>query len=219
MALRVAAIAVLAAMLGAFAGEARAHPHVWVTVRTEIVHDGQGRIAAFRHHWTFDEFFSGFATQGLDRNGDGTFDRAELAELAKVNVTSLAEFDFFTFPKAGGEKVELGPPLDGYHLVHENGRLTLHFTLPLETPLDPRTAGITFSIYDPTYYVAFSYAGDSPVRLVENAPAACRAEMPSRPEPQPEVTNLGEAFFQNLGTGSDFGARFARDVAIACGAR
>ena len=198
---------------------AHAHPHVWVSTKTEVVHDAQGRVAGFRHHWTFDEVFSTYAAQGMDKNGDGKFDRAELAELAKVNITSLSEFDFFTFAKVGEESVPLNEPLDGYYLSHDNGQLTLHFTLPLKTPLDARKGGFSFSIYDPTYFVAFSHAEKAPVTLARNAPPGCAASI-EKPKPlsaqESSLSDLSEAFFNELGAGSDFGAQFAPDVLISC---
>ena len=50
------------AVLALLASEARAHPHVWVTVRSEIVYAPDGSATAVRHRWTFDEMFSTFAT-------------------------------------------------------------------------------------------------------------------------------------------------------------
>lgn len=208
-----------AAVSGLLAAPAAAHPHVWVTTKTEVIHDGQGRVTAFHHHWTFDAVFSAFAAQGMDKNGDGKFDREELAELAKVNITSLSEFDFFTFPKLAGKDIELKQPEDGYYLSHDNGMLTLHFVLPLKTPLDPREGEVRFAIYDPTYYVAFSYAEKTPVWLAKNAPAGCQVEM-KKPLPvsaqETSLSDLSEAFYNNLGPGSDFGAQFADDAIIAC---
>ena len=87
------------------ASEAFAHPHVWVTARSELVYGPEGRMTAVRHAWTFDDMFSSFATQGLDADGDGKLTREELAPLAEVNVTSLAEFKFFTFGKFGDKRV------------------------------------------------------------------------------------------------------------------
>jgi ABC-type uncharacterized transport system substrate-binding protein len=43
---------------------AQAHPHVWVTMHTELVYTSDGRITGVRHAWTFDDMFSAFATQG-----------------------------------------------------------------------------------------------------------------------------------------------------------
>src|SRR5688572_365562 len=76
------------AALLAMSGKADAHPHVWVMVETEIQTDGAKNVTGFRHKWTFDEFYSSFATQGLDVNGDGQFQPEELKELTEVNITS-----------------------------------------------------------------------------------------------------------------------------------
>jgi ABC-type uncharacterized transport system substrate-binding protein len=61
-----------------FATAANAHPHVWVTLKSDLVFAPDGKIAAVRHAWTFDEMFSVFATQGLDKDGDGKLSREEL---------------------------------------------------------------------------------------------------------------------------------------------
>ena len=65
---------------------AAAHPHVWATVRTEIVFGPDHRITGIRHAWTFDEFYTAMAVEGLDTNKDGVFSKEELAPLAKINV-------------------------------------------------------------------------------------------------------------------------------------
>src|SRR5215213_8527449 len=56
----------LALLAGLGLAEASAHPHVWVTVKSELVYAPDGTLTAVRHHWTFDEMFSTFATQGMD---------------------------------------------------------------------------------------------------------------------------------------------------------
>lgn len=201
---------------GAWSGAA-AHPHVWVTVRTEVLYDENRAISGFRHKWTFDEYYSSFAVQGLDGNGDGKYDRVELAELAEINISSLKDFGFFTFPKLAGTVLERKPPED-YWLEYDGTNLTLFLTLPLTEAVAPDKAKeFTFGIYDPTFYVDFALADDDPVRLA-GAPEGCN---PVIAEPDPaasevSVTGLGEAFFDNLdGDGSE-AERFARKVSISC---
>lgn len=150
---------------------AAAHPHVFVDARAEIIFDGQGRISAVRNIWKFDEAFSAFATQGLDKNHDGKLEASELAPLAKINVTSLKRYDFFTYVIAGSAKHPFLPPKK-YHLEYAQSRLTLFFTLPLAEPVAiDRLANV--EVFDPEYFVAFTFLKD-PVRL-DNAPAGCRA--------------------------------------------
>src|SRR5512145_2233873 len=97
----ISAAAVAVACTGAAAS---AHPHVWVTIKSELVYPPDGSVTGVRHAWTFDDMFSAFATQGLEAKSKGEFTREELAPLAEVNVSSLKEYDFFTHANANGKK-------------------------------------------------------------------------------------------------------------------
>ena len=207
--LLVAALAVLATTA------ARAHPHVWVTMKSELVYAPDGSVTGVRHAWTFDDMFSTFATQGLASKEKGKFTREELAPLAEVNVTSLKDFDYFTLARANGKKTDLNAPVD-YYLEFTDGLLTLHFTLPLAAPA--KAQSLDFEIADPTYFVDFSFAEKDPVRL-SGAPDACKiaALRPgeggteAKPQGQP-----GESFFNNLGASSNYGSRFANKIQVRC---
>lgn len=180
---QIAALALIAtALLFPLAERAAAHPHEWIDVASEIVFDDSGRLVAIRHHWRFDEAFSAYASQGLDADGDGALTTEELAPLAKINVESLAEFDFFTDLVAGEDLVGFRKPED-YWLDQADDRLTLHFTLPLAEPLPPGAVA-TLDVYDPEYYIAFTVPSANAVRLV-NAPAECRLNV--RPAATPDA--------------------------------
>ena len=93
----------LLALIGAV-GTAAAHPHVWVTMKTEVVYAPDGSVTGVRQAWTFDEAFTAFALQGMERNKDGSYPDSVLKPLAEVNVTSLKEYDYFTFAKSAKAK-------------------------------------------------------------------------------------------------------------------
>lgn len=163
----------LAAMAFAgWPGEPSAHPHVLVEAKSEVVFDAEGRMAAVRHVWQFDPAFSAYAIQGLDENADGELSDAELQPLAKVNVESLQEFDFFTYLAIGGKELEFAEP-EEYWLELRGGGLTLFYALPLKTPVAvaPDT---TLEVFDPEYFVAFTFVENDPVTLVD-APRNCTA--------------------------------------------
>jgi ABC-type uncharacterized transport system substrate-binding protein len=158
---------------------AQAHPHVFVTAVAAIVFDAEGRMTRIRHVWQFDEAFSAFAIQGLDANHDGKLSDAELAPLAKLNVDSLKEYGYFTQLSVDQKRLKLDPP-DKYFLRHANGLLTLYFELPLSTPARPG-AQATLEVYDPEYFVAFTFVKRAPITLLP-APAGCTAKYhPPRP--------------------------------------
>ena len=211
-----AILAALCAFLCLLPGSAVAHPHVWVKVQTQVLHDEKGRITGLRHAWTFDEFYSAFATQGLDKDGDGKMSQSELEPLAAENVSSLEEFDYFTFIKANGKDQPRAEPRDS-RLDHVDGILTLHLTVPLKTPLDPLLQKVAFSIYDPTFFVAFDFDKSNPVMLTSTAPSSCQAKFAGSKTTQVKLSELGEAFYSSLDASSEFGSQFAQTVDIVCG--
>jgi len=207
--------AFFAATLAALAfgpGGAEAHPHVFVVVKSEIVHDADGKVTGIRHAWTFDDMFSTYATQGLESKQKGVFTREELAPLAEVNVTSMKEFDFFTQGKLNGQKIEFGDPKD-YWLDYTNQELTLHFTLPLKAPVTVKD--LNLDIYDPVYFVSFELADKEPVKLVA-APAGCNLTFAKPNDKSAQTKNLGESFFNNMDPKNPFGTQFANKISVKC---
>jgi ABC-type uncharacterized transport system substrate-binding protein len=165
-----AALAVIANLMIAVTA-ASAHPHVWITMVSQVIYAPDGSVTGIRHAWTFDDMFSTFATQGLESKQKGVFTREELKPLAEVNVTSLKEYDFFTFAKTEGKKVEFVEPTD-YYLEYKDQLLTLHFVLPLKTPL--QTKALDLQIFDPSYFVDFSFDEKAkPPATLAGAPAQC----------------------------------------------
>lgn len=180
---------------------------------SELVYGPDGSATGVRHAWTFDDMFSTFATQGLESKEKGKFTREELAPLAQVNVDSLKDFDYFTAAQVNGKKAELNAPVD-YWLEFTDGLLTLHFTLPFKTPVKAQTLNV--DMYDPSWFVDFSFAQKDPVKLV-NAPAACRLAVlrPGEGGQTASKGQPGEAFF-NSGSASNYGAQFANKIVVKC---
>lgn len=207
----------LAAMLLTWmaADRAVAHPHVWVTMKSEIVYAPDGTVTGIRHAWTFDEMFSTFATQGLETKEKGKFTRQELAPLAEVNVTSLKEFDFFTYLTADNKKQTLNEPKKGeYWLEFKNSQLTLHFTLALKTPVKAKR--LDLATFDPTYYVDFAAAEKDPIGLA-GAPTACKLNMVKPKELTiAQGRALSESFFNQLDASSSYGAAYATKISVQC---
>ncbi len=193
---------------------AMAHPHVWVAVRSEVVFGDDGKIIGVRHAWEFDEMYSAFATQGLGKNGAPPT-KEELAPLAKTNIESLAEFDYFTFAKQNNEKPAFKPPQDVTLEVNERKSVVMRFFLPLQTPASAKKP-FSFQVYDPTYFVSFGLEKKEPVTM-SRAPAGCSLSLV---EPSPLVAadnqKLSEAFFQNMSPGADFGIKLATRAIVAC---
>jgi ABC-type uncharacterized transport system substrate-binding protein len=207
-----AAIRILLAALVSFAFTlpARAHPHVWVKITSELVYAPDGSVTGIRHHWAFDDMFSTFALQGLETKQKGQYSREELAPLAKVNVDSLKEYDYFTVATADGKKTPLAEPLPEYWLDYKDEVLTLNFTLPFKQPV--KAKDLKIEIYDPTYFIDFELAKQTPVHLI-GAPAQCQlaVELPR------ELTFLeGKRLAQNPEAATNWGSHFANKIMVKC---
>ncbi len=197
----------------ALAAPALAHPHVWVTIKSELIYAPDGSVTGVRHAWTFDDMFSTFALQGLAQKTKGQYTREELAPLAEVNVASLKEYDFFTYAKADGEKAPFVEPKD-YWLEYANSKLTLHFMLPLVKPAKARA--LELEIYDVGYFVDFVLAEKDPVALA-GAPSACKLTL-GRPQEMSfaQGKRLSEQASNDPAVANNWGANFVNRISVTC---
>jgi ABC-type uncharacterized transport system substrate-binding protein len=208
--------------LAAFAGlvmacsAACAHPHVWVTMTSELVYAADGSLTGVRHAWTFDDMFSVFATQGIEGKKKGEFTREELAPLATVNVDSLKEYDFFTYANANGKPLQFNEPQPGYYLEYDPKEtvLTLHFTLPLKAPVKAKELSV--EVYDREYFVDFSFAEKSPAKLV-GAPAHCKLAVINPEQMDSDLTTrLSQLAADQRDPTLTIGSQFANKIVVKC---
>jgi ABC-type uncharacterized transport system substrate-binding protein len=209
------AIVIVLASLMVVSGSASAHPHVWVTMKSTVIYGPDGAAIGVRHVWAFDDMYSAFATQGLEQKTKGEFTADELQPLAKVNVESLKEYDFFTFAKADSKKAEFVDPVD-YHLEFnaKDTVLTLHFLLPFKTPVKAKQ--LRLEVFDPEYFVDFALAEKDPVVLA-GAPAGCTLALG---KPQEMTKELAQKLAEIPQGGKipidSYGAAFANKIVVKC---
>jgi ABC-type uncharacterized transport system substrate-binding protein len=179
-----------------------------------VIFDAKGEIEAIRNAWTFDEMYSAFVTEGQSTDGQ-LLTKEELAPLAKTNVESLTEFDYFTYAKEARQNVEFGTPIN-YSLEQRQDKLVvLRFTLPLKTPASASKA-FSFQVYDPTYFVDFEMDQQDPVTLA-GAPKGCSVNvLGANPLETADAKKLSESFFSGLSPGFNFGIKLASRIIVAC---
>ena len=131
----------------------------------------KGTITGLQQARTFDELYTQQAIEGLDKNGDGKYDREELKELAQVNIDGLKEFAYFTVAKLADKELKFKPPVDYWLDYSDQKILTLHFTLPLEQPVSADASNFNFAVFDSSFFIAFEFA-----------PGGCREAQCARAE-------------------------------------
>ena len=191
-----------------------AHPHVWITVRTQVVFSADGKVASLVHDWVFDEMYSAFAIQGLAPPGE-LVKRETFAPLAKENAGGLADIGYFTTLKLDGKAVEFAPVTDYWMEERPDHLVAFHVVLPLKTPALPGRY-LSLLVADPEYFIDFEFDDKDPIKLVA-APEGCSASL-AKPKPieGEDKQKLDESYFTNLSPGANFGFKMASRVIIAC---
>ncbi len=202
-----------AACLAGAAVPSAAHPHMWVDVRVELRFDGEGRLAALRQVWLFDDLYTAFILDGMDGDGDGLPDQVQLDDLMRENLSNLKEFDYFTEVTGDVGKATFATATEGSTRVRGHN-LEMSFTVPLAAPMNPG-AQFTYAVFDPTYYIDMLHAeGDDAIRFA-GAPAGCNHEV-IEPNPDPATVELAASLDITESAGDTLGAFFAERVVVRC---
>lgn len=202
-----------AAFLTVAASAAAAHPHVWITMRSDVLVSPDGTVTGIRHHWSFDDMFSTFALQGVESKEKGKYTREELAPLAKVNVESLKEYDYFTYVTADGKTIDLSEPTSDYWLDYADSILTLNFTLPVKKPVKAKELKV--DIYDPSIFIDFVFAKDDPAKFVGGKECKMDVVYP-REMTFAEGKALSEIPADEPNLSMAWGAKFANKLLVHC---
>jgi ABC-type uncharacterized transport system substrate-binding protein len=209
---------------GLWAGPALAHPHVFIDTGIEIGFDEAGRIAAVQIVWVYDEFYSmmAIADYGFDPDFSGTLTDDERAELAEIYSNWQPGYDGDLYPVRDGGPLSLSQPFD-FSADYREGRIVITHRRTLDSPIRPDEVPVVFSVYDPTYYTAYTIA--APPQL--SGADGCRADV-ILPDFTYAAEQLEAAMSELLaGAGEvdleeDFppvGADFAEEVHVTCAAR
>jgi ABC-type uncharacterized transport system substrate-binding protein len=214
---RLAGLTFLAAAWAGAAG-ALAHPHVWIDMTSAVGFTSKGEIAALGVAWTFDEFYSMAAVDGLDTNKDGQYDAKELKELGDTYLKNLQRYNYFMALEGNGKALATKPAEAGVARF-EKGRLIFSFRLPLAAAVDPRAVKFAYSSFDPTYYISIQPAKVGGVRFSAGAPKDCGFKTREASGPAPAMGfNLSQTLQTPEPPDGIFGALPAPIVEIRCGA-
>jgi len=150
----VRAAALLTILLALWPVSAWAHPHVWADMRSQLIIDDTGLITGTRVEWTTDKTYARDALDGFHSKPDGTYSAEDMAKLTDENLSALSDYGYFINFRFKGDKQVMGKAQDGLQSYNPaSGRLTLQFTVLLQTPLDPRKGLISLKVYDPEFFI------------------------------------------------------------------
>lgn len=159
----------------ALAGQAPAHPHIFVDTGVEVIFDAEGRAVAVKVAWVYDDFFSLMMIEDrvLDRDHDGNLTPEEEAQLRGFDMQWEPGYNGDLYVLQDGREIALGGPTD-WTASYVAGRITSTHVRALETPVTPGKAPLVIQAYDTSFYTAYNIAGTP---LLTGASAGCMAEV------------------------------------------
>lgn len=208
-------VAMLAAPL-----PAAAHPHIFVDATVEVIFDGQGRAAAVRIGWTYDEFISLaiIESQNLDPDYDGVLTDEALVALSGFDMDWDADFEGDTYLTQDGQPLPLARPSD-WTAGYADGKVSSTHIRRLQSPVAVTDVPLVVQTYDPGFYTAYTVVG-TPVLTGRDG---CAAEVFT-----PDTSAADEALLAELAklpTTADIeiaypavGATYAQELRITCSA-
>ena len=201
------------ALFALLSGQASAHPHSFIAMRSELV-ASDGRLTAINMRWTMDEITSAdlLYDAGNAKPGDEIWKKLAAEVMANV----LGQH-YFTELWHGGKKVKFENRPSAYGLAREGHKAVLTFTLPLAAPQPLAAASYAFATFDPTYFVDMHYDHDADVTLGAGFPAGCTLKVVT---PKPDENLAAYALSLDKADAPpedmDLGKQFAQQVMLAC---
>ncbi|MEL6920903.1 MAG: DUF1007 family protein [Pseudomonadota bacterium] len=194
---------------------AAAHPHVFAEARLDVVSTDNGMLDELRHVWRFDELFTSTVILEFDADLNNELSGGELAEVANVVTTSIADFNYFQSVRVDGKELTIAPINDMLVDVVD-GQLIMIFTSRTEEDV-AMSDNPSFSIYDPTFYTSIEFYTDDDMQMV-NAPTGCGFEKVI-PDPEEAIAqnqqSLTDAWFSDP-DGNDLSRIFATRMEVTC---
>jgi len=193
-----------------------AHPHNWINVSTNFVLDEQNRLVMIKQSWEFDGIYSMITAANLKNAYEN--EQVGLTLMAEQMKKNLAGYDYFSNLLIDGEKVKI-PRADHAHLTMESrppiSVMTLDLDLKFDKPVELVGKELTWSVFDPTYYIAMNHKEVDDITISNSSGVECGKELVI-----PQVTEETIAYANSLDKSQrdtdGLGNQFAERVIVKC---
>jgi len=195
-------------MMAIVSAPVSAHPHAWIDVKTTLILTGRATVTAVREQWSFDASYS----NTLLKDGNGKW--KPLKPFVQTAMRNLAPYGYFMELHARGARLAIGRA-GGAEGEVRNGSLIMRFTVSLSKPIDISHSDLSFSVYDPSYFIAFEHVKDHPIAFEGPGVDACTARI-RQAKPSFEALSQAQAMDRNAPVNPELGRLFAETVLIHC---
>ncbi|KZX78591.1 hypothetical protein A3715_34085 [Oleiphilus sp. HI0009] len=193
---------------------AHAHPHSWIDVQTTLTLDADGNLIEITQLWEFDEVYSRIALETVTKEYENEMLGLEM--LAQDMVTNLKPYKYFSSLQLDKIDIPLSKPVYAkFEPYSEQGKLKLKQIFAFDTPVKLAGQAITWSVFDPTYYVAMNHHSADAVNVIANEKTRCAKQF-KLPSPTQEDIDYAASLDQTQRDSDGLGQLFSERVTIQC---
>ena len=194
-------LCVFAAILGS--SPLAAHPHVWVTMSTEIMRKpdpayfskpadqkrGQEGVIA-RVTWVFDDAYSAYSVIDMKKGTDGLPLQSALDQFGQEVLTNLKKVDYYTALRYNitNQADEWADITERYvptlKVFYKNDRLKMVFDVLMTEKTSDFAAELSqnqwqaeLRIFDPSYFISMEYRAEDAVTFSPDLARICQADV------------------------------------------
>lgn len=194
-----------------------AHPHNWVTMRSEFKLNEGGKLVSINQIWRFDFFFSAILIAETVNEWQQPLHKALEFEARRM-IKNLKPYRYFSVLSVDERTIQLPIP-NHYELqvVTSEGQEFLELTMRFELDQRPTFTGveISWAVYDPTYYIAYSHEHAGNVRILHAPTLYCSKQL-KLPKLTEELIMYAFSLDQTQQDTDGLGLTFAEKILIKC---
>lgn len=193
-----------------------AHPHNWINVSSHFIVNNQHELTEIKQSWEFDEFYSMITY--ADLKNEHTNEQIGLALMADQMRNNLAAYSYFSHLLVEGKQIQI-PKADHALLTIESHPPVTIMTLTLEfkfkKPIPITGKEITWSVFDPTYYIAMNHQSVNDIIIEKSEGLECGKEL-VLPTPTAETIAYAGSLDKSQRETDGLGSEFAERVVVTC---
>lgn len=151
---------------------ARAHPHVWIEHRLDVVLNG-ATLHGLHLTWSFDDMYSSMIKEDYTASKDGRIGPADIKRIEREAFSNLSNYNYFVEASLDGKPLKF-VKVEAFDVrVDGQGRVVYDFTLVVDKPKTAATNTLKYAVFDPEYFIEFALEAQSPAKVSGNPAASC----------------------------------------------